>query len=53
MTVIEDILKTLETQYDDIIWDCGTHDPRLEDLTRQIVHYKELIDAGEIYEPDF
>ena len=53
MTVIEDIIKTLEKEYDDIIWDFGVDDPRLADLGRQLIHYKKLSAAGELYEPDF
>jgi hypothetical protein len=28
MTLIETIIKTLEKEYDDIIWDFGVDDPR-------------------------
>ena len=41
MISIHDMLKKLETQYDDIIWEEGVNDPRLEDLARQIKKYKK------------
>ena len=53
MTLIETIIKTLEKEYDDIIWDFGVDDPRLADLGKQLIHYKKLSAAGELYEPDF
>ena len=53
MTLIETIIKTLEKEYDDIIWDFGVDDPRLADLRRQLIHYKKLSAQGELYEPDF
>ena len=42
MTVFEHILKILEKEYDDIIWDFGVDDPRLADLGKEILHYKKL-----------
>ena len=53
MINIQKILKTLEKEYDDIIWDFGSDDPRLTKLANDIVHYKKLDARGEHYEPDF
>ena len=53
MTVIEHILKVLEKEYDDIIWDFGVDDPRLADLGKEILHYKKINTKNEFLEPDF
>ena len=53
MISIQKILKTLEKEYDDIIWDFGVDDPRLEQLSKEILHYKKLDARGDHYEPDF
>lgn len=45
--------RKLEQEVDDIIWDHGVHDPRLEQLFNQLKHYKKLEERGELYEPKF
>lgn len=46
-------VKELEQEYDDIIWHDGVGDTRLETLSREIRHYKELQEKGVLYEPKF
>lgn len=45
--------RRLEKLVDDIIWEEGANDPRLEQLLNELRHYRELDEKGEIYEPRF
>ena len=43
-------VKQLEREISDAEWDS---DPRLEELVRELNHYKELQAKGVLYEPNF
>lgn len=45
--------KRLEREVDDIIWEEGANDPRLEGLLRELKRMRELDEQGVIYEPTF
>lgn len=47
---IPDEVKRLERDASDAEWN---KDPRLEAVVRELNHYKELLDAGKLYEPTF
>jgi len=53
LTDVATQVKKLEKDYDDLIWDNGVGDARLEALSREIRHYKELQEKGVLYEPKF
>mgnify|MGYP001056373284 CR=1 FL=1 len=43
----------LEREVDDIIWEHGVLDPRVDRLFNEIKHYKKLEEEGVVYEPKF
>ena len=45
--------KQAEKEFDDIVWDHGTHDPRLADLAKQIKKWRDLEKQGQTVEPTF
>jgi len=45
--------KKAEKEFDDIIWDHGTHDPRLADLAAKIEEWRQLEEQGETVQPTF
>lgn len=50
LTNVSEQVKKLERAVSDAEWD---GDPRLEMLARELRHYKELQDKGQLYEPNF
>ena len=50
LTEVSAEVKKLEREVSDAEWD---NDPRLEYLVKQLRHYKELQEKGQLYEPNF
>lgn len=50
LTDVSEQVKKLEREVSDAEWD---NDPRLEFLVKELRHYKELQEKGELYEPKF
>ena len=46
---IAELLMDAQKELDEIEWD----DPRIEGILRQIRHYEDKLNEGEIYEPNF
>ena len=46
-------VSKLQRGVDDVVWDHGVDDTRLEALSRELRHYKELQERGVLYEPTF
>lgn len=49
---IAELLTDAQKELDEIEWD-DSRDPRIEDILRQIRHYEDKLNEGEIYEPNF
>lgn len=45
--------KRIEKEVDDIIWEHGANDPRLEQLITELKRLRELDEQGVVYEPTF
>lgn len=52
LSLIVDLISSLQKKTDEIEWE-NPGDPRLEDLLRQLNHYKQQDRKGELYEPNF
>ena len=45
--------KRIEKEVDDIIWEQGANDPRLEQLLAELKRLRELDEAGVTHDPTF
>lgn len=50
LAFIPDEISKLKKQVSDAEWD---NDPRLESLVRELNYYKEKLENGDLYEPNF